>query len=87
MAMGAYLEVDFANEDRTGLIWTWLDAAHEPEQIVPGTVLTLRDGEDLAEGQVVDLVTVDNGVLVHLPVLPDPVEDDQAAIERATRQA
>lgn len=77
------LELDFANEDQTGYIWTWLDAARDQSQIVPGAVLTLRDGEDLAMGQVVDLVTVDNGVIVHLHLLPGAVEDYHAAIERA----
>lgn len=82
------LELDFANEDQTGYIWTWLDAARDPEQIVPGAVLTLRDGEDLAMGQVVDLVPAADGTIVHLKLLPGAVEDYHAAIERATpRQA
>jgi len=34
-------------------------------------------------GQVVDLVPVDNGVIVHLRLLPGAVEDYHAAIERA----
>jgi hypothetical protein len=50
------LELDFATEDQTGYLWSWLDAARDPSQIVPGGVLTLRDREDLAMGQVVDLV-------------------------------
>lgn len=77
------LEVDFSNEDQTGFIWTWLDHARDKLQVVPGAVLTLRDGEDLAMGQVVDLVPVDNGVIVHLRLLPGAVEDYHAAIERA----
>ncbi len=40
------LDVDFANEDETGYIWVFLDEAREPENIVPGAVLTLREGED-----------------------------------------
>ncbi len=75
------LELGFANEDQPGYIWTWLDAARDTEQIVPGAVLTLRDGKDLAMGQVVDLVTVDNGVIVHLQLLPGAVGDHHAAIE------
>lgn len=42
------LDVDFANEDETGYIWLFLDEAREPESVVPGAVLTLREGEDLA---------------------------------------
>ena len=81
------LEVDFANEDQTGLIWTWLDAARDQSQIVPGAVLTLRDGEDLAMGQVVDLVPAECGTIVHLRLLPGAVEDYHAAIERAKRRS
>ncbi len=78
------LEVDFANEDETGYIWLWLDEAREPEQIVPGAVLTLRDGEDLAMGQVIDLVARANGTIVHIELLPGAIEEYQAAIERFT---
>ncbi len=56
--MAAYLvdlEADFANEDETGYIWVFLDEAREPERIIPGAVLTLREGKDLAMGQVIDL--------------------------------
>jgi len=80
------LEVDFANEDQTGFIWAWLDDARDPSQIVPGAVLTLRDGEDLAMGQVVDLVPADSGTIVHLRLLPGAVENYHAAIERAKRR-
>ncbi len=80
----ADLELDFANEDQTGYLWTWLDSAHDPDQIVPGAVLILRDGEDVAMGQVVDLVSADGGTIVHLDLLPGAIEDYRAAIERAT---
>lgn len=78
------LEFDFANEDETGYLWTWLDNARDPDQIIPGAVLTLRDGEDLAMGQVVDLVPEANGTVVHIRLLPGAVEDYHAAIARAT---
>lgn len=81
------LEVDFANEDQTGFIWTWLDRARDQSQITPDAVLTLRDGEDLAMGQVVDLVPMDSGTIVHLRLLPGAVEDYHAAIERAKRRS
>lgn len=80
-------EVDFANEDQTGFIWTWLDNARDQSHVVPGALLTLRDGEDLAMGQVVDLVPVDEGVIVHLRLLPGAVEDYHSAIERARRRS
>lgn len=50
---------------------------------MPDAVLTLRDGEDIAMARVVDLATVDNGVIVHLHLLPGAVEDYHAGIERA----
>ncbi|MGH3497450.1 MAG: hypothetical protein ACRDP1_08300 [Nocardioidaceae bacterium] len=78
------LDVDFANEDETGYIWLFLDEAREPENVVPGAVLTLREGEDLAMGQVIDLVTKANGTIVHIELLPGALKDYQAAIERFT---
>jgi hypothetical protein len=51
----ADLDIDFANEDQTGLVWTWLDHARDDSVVVPGAVLILRDGEDFAMGQVADL--------------------------------
>ena len=76
----ADLEVDFANEDQTGLIWTWLDHARDAGVFVPGAVVILRDGEDFSMGQVVDLVKQDHGTLVHLRLLPGAVEDYHTAI-------
>jgi hypothetical protein len=79
----ADLTVDFANGDQTGLVWAWLDHARDESVVAPGAVLILRDGEDFAVGQVVDLVRVDQGTVVHLRLLPGAVEDYQAALERA----
>ena len=79
----ADLEYDFGNEDQTGYTWTWLDRARDPSKIVPGAVVTLRDGEDTAMGLVIDLVPAVNGTIVHVELLPGAVEDYQAAIERA----
>jgi hypothetical protein len=80
------LEFDFGSEDETGYVWTWLDRARDPAMIVPGAVLTLRDGEDMAMGQVIDLVPAANGTIVHVELLPGAVEDYRAAIERAKPQ-
>ena len=78
------LEFDFGSEDETGYVWTWLDRARDPATIVPGAVLTLRDGEDTAMGQVIDLVPAANGTIVHVELLPGAIEEYQAAIERLT---
>lgn len=83
----ADLEVDFANEDQTGLVWTWLDHARDESAVVPGAVLILRDGEDFAMGQVADLATRDQGTLVHLRLLLGAVEDYHAAFERAASRS
>ena len=79
----ADMEVDFANEDQTGLVWTWLDRARDESVVVPGALLILRDGEDFAMGQVADLAKRDQGTVVHLRLLPGAVEDYHAAFERA----
>ena len=78
------LEADFANEDETGYIWVWLDEAREPQQIVPGAVLTLRDGVARAWALVLDLVAKADGTIVHIELLPGAIEEYQAAIERFT---
>lgn len=78
------LEFDFGNEDQSGYLWTWLDKARDPAAVVPGAVLTLRDGEDIALGQVIDLVPVDHGTIVHVELLPGDMQDYIAAIRRAT---
>ena len=76
----ADLEVDFANEDQSGLIWAWLDHARDATVLQPGAVVVLRDGEDFSMGQVVDLVKADHGTVVHLRLLPGAVEDYHTAI-------
>ena len=76
----ADLEVDFANEDQSGLIWAWLDHARDAVVVVAGAVVILRDGEDFSMGQVVDLVKADHGTVVHLRLLPGAVEDYHTAI-------
>ena len=78
IAVGDYLvdiEFDFGNEDQTGNLWTWLHKARNPAEIYPGAVLTLRDGEDLAMGQVIDLVPAANGTM--------PFEDPEAPAGKA----
>jgi hypothetical protein len=77
------MEVDFANEDESGLLWTWLDHARDESIVTAGAVLVLRDGEDMAMGQVVQLERLEQGTVVHLRLLPGAVEDYQAAVDRA----
>jgi hypothetical protein len=85
-ALGEYradLEVDFANEDERGLLWTWLDRARDESVVAPDAVLVLRDGEDLALGQVVELDRLEQGTVVRVRLLPGAVEEYHAAVERA----
>ena len=60
--------------DDTGLPWTFLDEATQPERIVVGaTVVTGDEGDPVFAG-VVSLTHRPTGVKVHLKVLhPDPL--------------
>jgi hypothetical protein len=90
LAAGQYqadLEIDLANEDENGLLWTWLDHARDESIVVPGAVLVLRDGDDVALGQVVELERLEQGTVVRVSLLPGAVEDYHAAVERAVRRS
>ncbi len=83
----ADLEIDFASEDENGLLWAWLDRARDKSIVVPGVVLVLRDGEDVALGQVADLERLAQGTVVRVRLLPGAVENYQAAVDRAVRRS
>jgi hypothetical protein len=83
----ADLELDLANEDENGLLWTWLDHARDESIVVPGAVLVLRDGEDVALGQVVELERLEQGTVVRVSLLPGAMENYHAAVDRAVRRS
>ena len=64
------LFVDLNTEDDSGLPWTFLDEARDPNAIVPGRYLIVGAGSVSAVAQIVDVC--DDGV-VHVRPLPGPV--------------
>ena len=77
------LEVDFHNEDATGLIWQWLSEARDPSVVVPNAIIVVGD-DARAMARMVDQVSTEEGDYVHLQVLPGLVEDYQQAVQRAS---
>ncbi|MHB8670767.1 MAG: hypothetical protein ACYDAD_09450 [Acidimicrobiales bacterium] len=64
------IEIDWNEEDDTGLPWTFVDRAAAPSKIVPGAYVVAGRGTALAVAEVVD---VDDDGVVHLRPLPGPV--------------
>lgn len=73
---------DLTNEDETGYVWTFLDEANDPAQIVPGALVVAGDADAAAVCQVVDLASAGNGTIIHLRLLPGLVEDYVALAHR-----
>ncbi len=78
------IEVDFHNEDETGFLWTWLSEARDPSVIRPDRIVVIGDEDALAMARIVDLVDHENGIIVHVDVLPGTVDDYLDAAARAT---
>lgn len=76
------ITADLTNEDETGFIWTFLDEAAAPSQIVPGALVVAGEDDTAAVCQVVDLVPAGDGTIVHLRPLPGLVEDYLALASR-----
>jgi hypothetical protein len=70
MAITIDIDVDWNEEDDTGLPWTFVDAAQDRSKIVPGAFVVAGRGSALAVAEVVD---VDHDGVVHLRPLPGPV--------------
>lgn len=66
------IDVDWNEEDDTGLPWTFIDSAVTPEHIVPGAYVVAGRGTALAVAEVVD---VDDDGVVHLRPVPGPVAE------------
>jgi hypothetical protein len=77
------ITADLYDDDETGYVWTFLDEARDPGQISPGALVAAGDEEAAAVCQVVDLVPAADGTIVHLRLLPGPVDDYRALVERA----
>ena len=76
------ITVDLNDEDHTGYVWTLLDEARDPARIRPGAIVVAGDEDAAAVCQIVDLVPVGGGTIVHLKLLPGLVEDYQALVDR-----
>ncbi len=70
MTIAVDIEIDWNEEDDTGLPWTFVDRATAPAKIVPGAYVVAGRGSALAVAEVVD---VDAAGVVHLRPLPGPV--------------
>ena len=77
------ITADLNDEDDTGFVWTFLDEAREPSDIVPGALVVAGDEDAAAICQVVDLARAGDGTIVHLRILPGLVEDYQRLVGRA----
>jgi hypothetical protein len=76
------IAADLNDEDQTGYVWTFLDEARDPGRITPGALVVAGDEDVAAVCQVVDLVPVGDGTVVHLRLLPGLVDDYRALVDR-----
>jgi hypothetical protein len=76
------ITADLNDEDQTGYVWTFLDAARDPARIVPGALVVAGDQDAAAVCQVVDLVPGNDGRIVHLRLLPGLVDGYRALVDR-----
>lgn len=73
------LPADVQQIDHTGLVWSFLDQAEEPERVEPGALVVAGDSEEPFLARVVDIVAGPNDrSIVHLDVVGVP---DQAIDE------
>ncbi len=68
------IAADLNNENETGLVWTFLDEAHDPPLIRPGEVVVAGSALTPAVCEVIDLIEKPVGTVVHLRVLPGTIE-------------
>jgi len=72
------IDIDWNEEDDTGLPWTMASRAAFPGRIVPGAFVVAGRGSAIAVSEVVD--RDDDGV-VHLRALPGSVAENDARLE------
>lgn len=73
------LPADVQQIDQTGFVWSFLDAAEEPERVQPGALIVAGDAVEPFLARVVDVVAGPNGRrIVHLDVvrIPDQAIDE-----------
>lgn len=73
------LPADVQQIDDTGFVWSFLDAATDPERVHPGALIVAGDPIEPFLARVVDIVADSNGrSIVHLDVvgIPDQAIDE-----------
>ena len=73
---------DLNSRDETGFVWTFLDEAVDESIIRPGEVVVAGTPLTPAVCEVIDLVVKPTGTVVHLRVLPGPLEKYRRLLER-----
>ena len=77
------IPADLNSEDESGFVWTFLDEADDPSVIRPGEVVVAGTPLTPAVCEVVDIVDKPAGTIVHLRVLPGPIEQYRRLLTRA----
>jgi hypothetical protein len=78
------IDIDWNEEDDTGLPWTFADRAAFPERIVPGAFVIAGRGSAVAVAEVID--RDDEGV-VHLRPVEGSIEDNAHLLAGARNPA
>ena len=76
------IAADLISEDETGLAWTCLDEATDPDAIRPGAIVVAGSELTPAVCEVVDLVEKTVGTVVHLRVLPGSIDQYRRLLGR-----
>lgn len=76
------IPADLNTEDETGLVWTFLDEAHDPGTIRPGEIVVAGTELTPAVCEVVDLVEEPTGTIVHLRILPGSLQQYRQLLDR-----
>ncbi len=79
MTLAIDIDVDWNTMDDTGLPWTFVDAATDPNRIVPGAFVIAGRGNAIAVAEIVDVG--DDGV-VHLRDVGGSVKDSLHLLPR-----
>ena len=74
------IDIDWNEEDDTGLAWTFVDRAARPDHILPGAYVVAGRGTAVAVAEVVDR---DEHGVVHLRPLPGPVSRHAQLLARS----
>lgn len=76
------IPADLNSEDETGLVWTFLDEAADPDLIRPGALVVAGTEHTPAVCEVVDLVDKPAGTIVHLRILPGALSQYRRLLDR-----